>query len=90
MRFHEVAKHAQFSIPFQLADGFFIGVKGYGLVTEQKKGTYRYFVDLGDRMEVAESRTAYVDEVCISPRSRGLNFRSCLSSHRSYRTGKPK
>ena len=31
-------------------------------MTEQKKGMYRYFVDLGDRMEVAESRTVYVDE----------------------------
>lgn len=28
MRFHEVPKRAIFSIPFQLADGFVIGVKG--------------------------------------------------------------
>ncbi len=35
----------------------------YGLVTEQRKGAYKYFVDLGDRMEVAGSRTIYVDEV---------------------------
>ncbi len=35
----------------------------YGLVTEQKKGSYKYFVDLGDRMEVSASRTVYVDEV---------------------------
>ncbi|CAL1715872.1 unnamed protein product [Somion occarium] len=62
MRFHEVPKRALFSIPFELANGFVIGVKGYGLVTEQKKGTYRYFMDLEDRMEVAESRTLYVDE----------------------------
>ncbi|KAJ7118563.1 SPOC like C-terminal domain-containing protein [Mycena crocata] len=62
MRFHEVPKRAQFSIPFQLADGFSIGVKGYGLVTEQKKGAYKYFVDLGERMEVATVRTSYVDE----------------------------
>jgi len=81
MRFHEVPKRAIFSIPFQLADGFVIGIKGlvtklscqlhrlqcsycsYGLVTEQKKGVYKYFVDLGDRMEVANSRTVYIDEV---------------------------
>ncbi|KAI0064929.1 Ku DNA-binding complex, Ku70 subunit [Artomyces pyxidatus] len=63
MRFHEVPKRALFSIPFELAEGFVIGVKGYGLVTEQKKGSYKYFVDLGDRMEVAESKTSYVDEV---------------------------
>ncbi|KAJ7098685.1 SPOC like C-terminal domain-containing protein [Mycena belliarum] len=62
MRFHEVPKRAQFSIPFELADGFTIGVKGYGLVTEQKKGAYKYFVDLGERMEVATVRTSYVDE----------------------------
>lgn len=35
----------------------------YGLVTEQKKGSYKYFVDLGDRMEVARVRTVYIDEV---------------------------
>ncbi|GLB44737.1 putative ku DNA-binding complex Ku70 subunit [Lyophyllum shimeji] len=62
MRFHEVPKRAHFSIPLQLAEGFTIGVKGYGLVTEQKKGTYKYFVDLGDRMEVATVKTVYVDE----------------------------
>ncbi|KAF7335370.1 hypothetical protein MSAN_02347900 [Mycena sanguinolenta] len=60
--FHEVPKRAQFSIPFQLAEGFTIGVKGYGLVTEQKKGAYKYFVDLGERMEVVTSRTVYIDE----------------------------
>ncbi|KAI0050512.1 Ku DNA-binding complex, Ku70 subunit [Auriscalpium vulgare] len=62
MRFHEVPKRALFSIPFELAEGFVIGVKGYGLVTEQKKGSYRYFVDYGESMEVAESKTEYVDE----------------------------
>ncbi|KAF5359498.1 hypothetical protein D9756_002900 [Leucocoprinus leucothites] len=62
MRIHEVPKRALFSVPLQLGEGFSIGVKGYGLVTEQKKGSYKYFVDLGDRMEVATSRTAYVDE----------------------------
>lgn len=35
----------------------------YGLVTEQKKGEYKYFVDLGDSMEVATVRTTYIDEV---------------------------
>ncbi|KAF9231369.1 SPOC like C-terminal domain-containing protein [Melanogaster broomeanus] len=62
MRFHEVPKRALFSIPFELGKGFVIGVKGYGLITEQKKGLYKYFVDLGDRMEVANSRTVYLDE----------------------------
>ncbi|KAG5652752.1 hypothetical protein H0H81_003839 [Sphagnurus paluster] len=62
MRFHEVPKRAHYSIPFKIAEGFTIGIKGYGLVTEQKKGVYKYFVDLGDRMEVATVRTVYVDE----------------------------
>ncbi|KAJ3512006.1 hypothetical protein NLJ89_g3774 [Agrocybe chaxingu] len=62
MRFHEVPKRALFSIPFELANGLKIGIKGYGLVTEQKKGSYKYFVDLGDRMEVATVKTTYVDE----------------------------
>ncbi|KAJ8077604.1 ATP-dependent DNA helicase II subunit 1 [Marasmius tenuissimus] len=62
MRFHEVPKRAQFSIPFELGKNFTIGVKGYGLVTQQTKGTYKYFVDLGDRMEVAVVKTKQVDE----------------------------
>lgn len=65
MRFHEVPKRALFSIPFQLADGFTIGIKGYGLVTAQKRGAYRYFVDLGDRMDVVEPKTVYVDDVRV-------------------------
>lgn len=64
MRFHEVPKRALFSIPFELATGFIIGIKGYNIVAEQKKGAYKYFVDLGDKMEVVESRTTHVDEVC--------------------------
>lgn len=38
----------------------------YGLVTEQKKGVYKYFIDLGDRMEVVTARTVYVDQVCLN------------------------
>ncbi|VDC04946.1 unnamed protein product [Peniophora sp. CBMAI 1063] len=62
MRVYEVPKRSHFSINFQLGEGFVIGVKGYGLVAEQKKGAYKYFADLGDRMEVVDTRTAYVDE----------------------------
>ncbi|KAI1792117.1 ku70-like protein [Ganoderma leucocontextum] len=62
MRFHEVPKRAAFSIPFTLAPDFVIGVKGYGLITEQKKGAYRYFADVGGKIEVVTSRTSYVDE----------------------------
>ncbi|KAH8986239.1 SPOC like C-terminal domain-containing protein [Lactarius hatsudake] len=62
MRFYESTKRALFSIPFELAGGLIIGIKGYGLVSEQKRGAYKYFVDLGDKMEVVDSRTSYVDE----------------------------
>ncbi|TRM62208.1 ku70-like protein [Schizophyllum amplum] len=61
MRFHEVPKRAQFSVPFELGQDFIIGVKGYGLVTEQKKGAYRYFAETDDGIKVAESRTLYVN-----------------------------
>lgn len=62
MRFHEVPKRALFSAPFKLGEDFTIGVKGYGLVTEQKKGTYQYFADLGSGLEPAKSKTVYVDQ----------------------------
>ncbi|KLO17356.1 ku70-like protein [Schizopora paradoxa] len=62
MRFREMPKRSLFSIPFELAEGLVIGVKGYGLVTEQKKGQYKYFMDLGDRWVPAESKTLYMDE----------------------------
>ncbi|KAK7043879.1 ATP-dependent DNA helicase II subunit 1 [Paramarasmius palmivorus] len=62
MRFHEVPKRAMFSVPLQLGNGFTIGVKGYGLVTQQTKGNYKYFVDLGHKMEVATVRTSHLDE----------------------------
>ncbi|KAI0077815.1 ku70-like protein [Panus rudis PR-1116 ss-1] len=62
MRFHEVPKRALFSVTFELFEKVHIGVKGYGLITEQKRGAYKYFADLGERMDVAASRTIYVDE----------------------------
>ena len=80
MRIKEVPKRTLFSIPFHLAGGFTIGVKGYvtlwhprghacdvlyryGLITEQKKGTYRLFYDAGDQLEPVSVKTMYVDEV---------------------------
>ncbi|EAU85129.2 Ku70 [Coprinopsis cinerea okayama7 len=62
MRIHESPKRTLFSVPFHLGEGFTIGVKGYALITEQSKGAYKYFADLGDRMEVAKVKTVYVDE----------------------------
>lgn len=82
MRFYESPKRALFSVPFELAGGLVIGIKGYGLVTEQKRGAYKYFVDLGDRMEVIESRTSYVDEVRAHSMPRRV-FLTPITSHRS-------
>ncbi|KZP10481.1 Ku DNA-binding complex, Ku70 subunit [Athelia psychrophila] len=72
MRFHEVPKRALFSITMSFppssakgskdGEGMKIGIKGYGLVTEQKKGSYKYFVDLGDVMVPAAVRSVYLDE----------------------------
>jgi ATP-dependent DNA helicase 2 subunit 1 len=66
MRFYEIPKRAHFNVNLMLADNFVIGVQGYSLVTEQKKGAYKYFADLGDRMEVAGSKMYYIDEVSIA------------------------
>ena len=82
MRFYESPKRALFSVPFELAEGLVIGIKGYGLVTEQKRGAYKYFVDLGDRMEVVESRTSYVDEVRTHSMPRRV-FLTSITLHRS-------
>lgn len=52
-------------------------------MTEQKKGAYKYFVDLGDRLENVVSRTSYVDEVPLSlssPLLQRTNNSSLLTS----------
>jgi hypothetical protein len=35
----------------------------YGLVTEQKKGSYRLFYDAGDHLEPVSTKSSYIDEV---------------------------
>ncbi|KAH8828524.1 SPOC like C-terminal domain-containing protein [Flagelloscypha sp. PMI_526] len=62
MQFREVPKRAHFSIPFELGKDFTIGVKGYGLVTEQKKASYKFFHDRGDKMLMASSDTRFLDD----------------------------
>ncbi|KAF9790330.1 SPOC like C-terminal domain-containing protein, partial [Thelephora terrestris] len=62
MRIKEVPKRTLFSIPLHLAEGFTIGVKGYGLVTEQKRGIHRLFYDAGDHLEPVSAKTTYIDE----------------------------
>ncbi|KAG8686081.1 ATP-dependent DNA helicase II subunit 1, partial [Ceratobasidium sp. 423] len=62
MRLHEATKRTLFNIPMQFGDGLTIGIKAYGLITEQKKGSYRYFSNMGKSMEEAFPKTVYVDE----------------------------
>jgi ATP-dependent DNA helicase 2 subunit 1 len=64
IKIRETPKRALFSIPFSLGDGFTIGIKGYGLVTAQKKGNYKYFVDRGrDGLVEASNRAVYFEDV---------------------------
>ncbi|CAE6457106.1 unnamed protein product [Rhizoctonia solani] len=62
MRLHEATTRTLFNIPMQLGDGLTIGVKAYGLVTEQRKGTYKYFSNMGKSMEEVFPKTVYLDE----------------------------
>ncbi|CAE6425067.1 unnamed protein product [Rhizoctonia solani] len=62
MRMNEAIKRTLFNIPMQFGEGLTIGVKAYGLVTEQRKGSYRYFSNMGKSMEEAFPKTVYVDE----------------------------
>ncbi|KAH7312787.1 Ku DNA-binding complex, Ku70 subunit [Rhizoctonia solani] len=62
MRMHEATKRTLFNITLQFADSLAIGVKAYGLVTEQRKGSYRYFSNMGKSMEEAFPKTVYIDE----------------------------
>ncbi|KAF8520514.1 Ku DNA-binding complex Ku70 subunit [Gautieria morchelliformis] len=60
MKIREMAKRSIFSIPMHLADGFTIGVKGYGLVTQQTKPNYKYFSN-ERTMEEAKSKVIHYD-----------------------------
>ena len=40
----------------------------YGLVTEQKKGSYRLFYDAGDQLEPVSVKGMYIDEVGLADR----------------------
>jgi ATP-dependent DNA helicase 2 subunit 1 len=68
IKIRETPKRALFSIPFTLGDGFTIGIKGYGLITAQKKGNYTYFYDRGrDGLVEAHSRAVYFEDVSGNP-----------------------
>ncbi|KIO25056.1 hypothetical protein M407DRAFT_76204 [Tulasnella calospora MUT 4182] len=61
MRIRESVKRALFSIPLQLGDGLSIGVKGYSLVMEMRRGAHKKFVNMGQQIEDVVPVTAFVD-----------------------------
>ncbi|KAF7721213.1 X-ray repair cross-complementing protein 6 [Apophysomyces ossiformis] len=52
-------KRSQFRIPFQLAEGLTIGVRGYTLVQEQKRKPYKYVADIFQQSLEVEPITAW-------------------------------
>jgi ATP-dependent DNA helicase 2 subunit 1 len=63
MVFRLAPKRSQFSIPFSLANGLNIGIKGYGLVVEQKKSYPKRFLDVDGELKELDSKTSYIVEV---------------------------
>jgi len=63
MTIREAPKRSQFSVNLTLGDGFTIGVKGYGLVVEQKRGPPKMFLDVDGELKELASKTSYFVEV---------------------------
>lgn len=74
MKIRELPKRAVFSVPFHLANDLTIGVKGYGLVTQQSKPGYKYFT-AGRTMEEVKSKVTYYDAVMRFPFSHPQGIR---------------
>ncbi|KAG0238181.1 X-ray repair cross-complementing protein 6 [Mortierella sp. GBA43] len=56
----EVKKRSMFNIPFKLAPGLEIGVKGYNLVLSQSKGLHRNVYTLGEAVREVQSVTTWI------------------------------
>lgn len=67
----EAPKRSQFSTKMTIGNGFTIGVKGYGLVVEQKKGTPKTFLDVDGELKELESKTAYFAEGTLDETIKG-------------------
>lgn len=63
MSIREAPKRSMFHITMTMGEGFSVGVKGYGLVVEQKKITPKQFVDVDGELKEALSKTVYFAEV---------------------------
>ncbi|KAI8088997.1 SPOC like C-terminal domain-containing protein [Halteromyces radiatus] len=59
IRRKEVKKRSLFSIPFNIAKDLTIGVKGYSLAMEQKKGSPKKVLTEGERIQEVQTVTAY-------------------------------
>ncbi|KAI8384252.1 SPOC like C-terminal domain-containing protein [Radiomyces spectabilis] len=59
IRRKEVKKRSQFRIPFHLAEGLTIGVRGYAIVMEQKKGTPKKVVTSGRQLLEIDTQTTW-------------------------------
>jgi ATP-dependent DNA helicase 2 subunit 1 len=92
MAIREAPKRSQFSVNLTIGEGFTIGVKGYGLVIEQKKGAPKLFLDVDGELKELASKTTYFAEVgrfpnalgkteCSLGISRGRNKRTCGIRH---------
>ncbi|KAI8598353.1 SPOC like C-terminal domain-containing protein [Dissophora ornata] len=56
----EVKKRSMFNIPFKLAPGLEIGVKGYNLVMSQSKGGHRNVYTLGEAVREVDTVTKWI------------------------------
>ncbi|KAJ3022960.1 X-ray repair cross-complementing protein 6 [Thoreauomyces humboldtii] len=74
----EVKKRTAFRVPFHLFEGITLGVKGYNLVLEQKKGSYTYL----DRRSNAEVQTV-TSWTCASTAQSLSNAGTSLSPNES-------
>ncbi|KAF9171993.1 X-ray repair cross-complementing protein 6 [Mortierella sp. AD010] len=56
----EVKKRSLFNIPFKLAPGLEIGVKGFNLVMSQKKGVHRNVYTLGESVREVQTVSTWI------------------------------
>ena len=62
-QFKVAAKRAQFTIPFILSKDMIIGVQGYSLVSETRKGAIVYVDRSGRDVQEVKSVVTYEDKV---------------------------
>jgi ATP-dependent DNA helicase 2 subunit 1 len=63
MSIREAPKRSMFHVTMTMGEGFSVGVKGYGLVVEQKKISPKQFVDVDGELKEVVNKTVYFAEV---------------------------